>query len=111
MIEAAADVLVLCSDLEPLGTCVLETMSLELPVIVSDSGGACELVQDGDSGLVVPGSNPAALAQAIVSIAQDQQWAADLGRRAREQVLNGFTLDHHASQVASILLRAAGLRR
>jgi glycosyltransferase involved in cell wall biosynthesis len=110
-VEAAADVLVLCSDYEPLGTCVLEAMSMEKPVIVSDSGGICEVVEDTVSGLVVEAGNADALAQALVRLAIDHEWATALGRRARMQILEGFTLRHHATQVAEILRAARDFKR
>ncbi|MCU1293203.1 MAG: hypothetical protein JWP08_2053 [Bryobacterales bacterium] len=109
-IEAAADVLVLCSDNEALGTCVLEAMSLEKPVIVSDSGGICEVVEDGVSGVVIPAGNSDELAQALVRVAKESEWAVVLGRNARRRILNGFTLRHYAEQTADIL-RAISLKR
>jgi glycosyltransferase involved in cell wall biosynthesis len=109
-IEAAADVLVLCSENEALGTCVLEAMSLEKPVVVSDSGGICEVVEDGVSGIVVPSGNPDDLKQALVDLAKYSEWATALGRNARMRILSGFTIRHHVEQAADIL-RAVCLKR
>ncbi|HXE12775.1 MAG TPA: glycosyltransferase family 4 protein [Bryobacteraceae bacterium] len=109
-IEAAADVLVLCSENEPLGTCILEAMSLEKPVIVSDSGGICEVVEGGVSGVVVPSGNDEALARALIGLAKQPEWAATLGRAARVRIQSGFTLKHHCEQIAEIF-RTVCLKR
>lgn len=109
-IEAAADVLVLCSENEPLGTCILEAMSLEKPVVVSDSGGICEVVEDGVSGVVVPSGNQEALARALTDIAKHADWAAALGRAARMRIQSGFTLRHHCEQIAE-MFRAVCIKR
>ncbi|HEX6545402.1 MAG TPA: glycosyltransferase family 4 protein [Bryobacteraceae bacterium] len=101
-IEAAADVLVLCSENEPLGTCILEGMSLEKPVVVSDSGGICEVVEDSVSGVVVPSGDPHALSQALIGLAKDAEWAKALGLAARARIQSGFTLRHHCEQIAEL---------
>lgn len=111
MVECAADVLVLCSDAEPLGTCVLEAMSLEKPVIVSDSGGTCELVGNRVSGHVVPGGDARALAGALSQLAVDRKLGQQMGVDARRRVLERYTLQHHAEQVAAVLRAAAAFRR
>jgi glycosyltransferase involved in cell wall biosynthesis len=75
---AAADLLVLCSDREGLGSCVVEAMSMQLPVVVTDTGGTHEVVDSGVSGgFVVRGDDPGALAARIVELLLD----ADLRRR------------------------------
>jgi glycosyltransferase involved in cell wall biosynthesis len=64
-IHAAADVLVLCSDREGLGRCVVEAMCMGIPPVVTDTGGSHEIIEDGVSGFVVPGGNASALADRI----------------------------------------------
>ena len=56
-IECAADVIALPSDFEALGMCSLEAMALEIPAIVSDSGGGRELIQHDVSGLIMRGGD------------------------------------------------------
>lgn len=77
-IEAAADALVLCSDDEPLGRCIIEAMAMELPVVVTASGGNRELVTDGETGFVVPAGDSAALAARLEEVLT----RPDLARRA-----------------------------
>ena len=52
---ASSDILVFPSTTDTFGPVVLEAMASGVPVIVSDRGGACELVQHGRTGLVAKG--------------------------------------------------------
>jgi glycosyltransferase involved in cell wall biosynthesis len=90
---AAADVLVLPSIStrkfrEPWGLVVNEAMNRELPVIVSDDVGAAAggLVRDGHNGLVVSAGDPAALARAIVLLAEDPALRRRLGEAGARDV-------------------------
>jgi glycosyltransferase involved in cell wall biosynthesis len=90
---AAADVLVLPSIrtatfTEPWGLVVNEAMHQGTPVIATDAVGAVAggLVRDGRNGLVVPASDPAALAGAIGQVAADTTLRERLGHAARADV-------------------------
>ncbi|MPZ21253.1 MAG: glycosyltransferase [Luteitalea sp.] len=75
---AAADVLVLCSDYEPLGTCVLEAMAMGLPVVVTRAGGLVELLTHSGGGMLVDTSDVAALTRALDTILTDRCYARQL---------------------------------
>jgi glycosyltransferase involved in cell wall biosynthesis len=108
-IHCACDVLVLPSDGEALGTCVLEAMALGKPVVVSDAGGTHELLQHETSGLVVPGGNAHALAVALQSLAERPAMRSNLGDRARHSVIERFTLRSHAERVARVIRQTDSL--
>jgi glycosyltransferase involved in cell wall biosynthesis len=81
---AAADVQVLCSDREGLGSCVVEALSMALPVVVTNTGGTHEVVESGVSGgYVIPGSDPEALAQRVTKLLNDEPLRARLGAAGR----------------------------
>jgi len=90
-----ANVLVLPSivdqrgDTEGLGVVLLEALSYRIPVIGSAIGGITDIIVDGDTGLLVPPQDPAAIAGAIARIATDPAFAERLAvtgsRRVREQ--------------------------
>ena len=101
-VHAAADVLVLCSDREGLGRCVVETMCMGIPPVVTDSGGSHEIIEDGVSGFVVPGGNASALAQAIIRVLKDPDLARSIGREARYAAERNLSADVSASTVMNI---------
>lgn len=101
-IEAAADVLVLCSDREPLGICLLEAMAMELPVVATNSGGSHEVFIDGVTGLKTPGGDVHGLAAAIESILTNPELAHRLGKAARRHAETEHTIQKHAKAVMSL---------
>jgi colanic acid/amylovoran biosynthesis glycosyltransferase len=66
-------------------TAVLEAMAAGLSCVVSDSGGLRHLVEDGESGLVVPQKDPAALAAAVARLRDDPALRRRLSERARSR--------------------------
>jgi glycosyltransferase involved in cell wall biosynthesis len=76
--------LVLPSPSEGMPNAVLEAMSAGLPVIAYRVGGIPELVEHGQTGmLVTPGDTPG-LARAIENVATDACWRRCAGAKARE---------------------------
>jgi len=76
-------------DTEGLGVVLLEAMSYRVPVIGSAIGGITDIISDGETGLLVPHEDSAAIAAAVQRIAGDPALAerlADAGsRRVRER--------------------------
>ena len=70
-------------DTEGLGMVLLEAMRYEKPVIASDLGGMTDIVEDEETGLLVPPSNPKSLAEAIERLIDDPNLGARLGREGR----------------------------
>jgi glycosyltransferase involved in cell wall biosynthesis len=88
----AADVFVLPSHVEggP-AMALMEAMASGCAVIATRVSGTDELV-DESTGCLVPPQQPPALAQAMVHLLNDPAGRAELGRRARERVVERFTL-------------------
>lgn len=81
----AADLFVLSSYLEGLGTSVLDAMAAGLPVVATEVGGVPEIVRHEVNGLLVPARDPEALAAAIARLAQDPGARARMGAKGRER--------------------------
>ena len=94
---AAASVLVLPAivdargDTEGLGVVLLEAMSYGVPVIGSDLGGITDIVVDGQTGLLVPPQDSAALAAALERLATDRDLAKRLGEAGAGHVRRHFS--------------------
>ncbi|MBS2021613.1 MAG: glycosyltransferase family 4 protein [Deltaproteobacteria bacterium] len=91
-VYAAADAVVLPSVNEPFGLAVIEGMACGRPVIGARSGGIVEIIRDGETGLLVPPKDPAALADAFLRLARDPALCSRLGAAGRDEILRGFTL-------------------
>ena len=81
-----ADVVVLPSLSEGLPIALLEAMAIGRAVVASRVGGIPEVVQDGETGLLIPAADSQALSSAIVRLLMDPHLRVHLGTRARAHV-------------------------
>ena len=88
----ALDVFVLGSQREGISNTVLEAMATGLPVVATATGGNLELVAAGVTGRLVPPGDSGALAQAIVSYADDAQLRREHGSAARARAESEYSL-------------------
>lgn len=93
LLLASADIGILCSHEEGFSNAILEGMAAGLPMVVTDVGGNAEAVVDGETGLVVPAQNPAALGAAILTLASNPELRNQMGRAARARAEAHFSLD------------------
>jgi glycosyltransferase involved in cell wall biosynthesis len=84
------DIYVAPSRAESFGVAVIEAGACGLPVVVSDAGGLPEVVLDGETGLVVPREDVAALQAALKRLVLDAALRGRLGRTAREHVAREY---------------------
>jgi glycosyltransferase involved in cell wall biosynthesis len=97
---------------EPFGLTIVESMACGRATVVSRAGGAEELFADGEDALGVPPGDPAALANAILTLARDPALRARLGASARSAVVRRFNPADLPRRVAEIYqpLLASGPR-
>ena len=84
---AAADVFVLPSLFDSFPIALLEAMAAGLPVVATRVGGVSEVVEDGQTGILVEPRDAAALAQAIDALATGDAGRRGMGRAGRERSL------------------------
>jgi L-malate glycosyltransferase len=78
---------------EGLPNAVLESMAAGVPVVATRVGGIPEVIEDGENGLLVPPSDPAALARAILTVLENDDLARSLGGAGRRCVEQRFSLE------------------
>lgn len=76
---------------EPFGLINLEAMACGTPVVAAAVGGILEVVVDGETGLLVPPAQPAALAAALTGLLEDPERARTMGRAGRARVERLFS--------------------
>ena len=82
----SADVFVFPSRTEGLPNALLEAMAVGLPVVTTDVPGCRDLIQDGQTGLLVPVDDAAALAAAMLRLLDPGPFARRLGEAAADHV-------------------------
>ncbi len=71
---------------EPFGVVVLEAMAAGRPVIASRIGGLPDMVVDGETGVLIPPDDPAALRSALERLLADRELRDQLGQAGRRRV-------------------------
>jgi glycosyltransferase involved in cell wall biosynthesis len=108
---AAADISVLPSLAEGMPLVVLEAMALGVPTIATNVAGTPEVIDDGVSGLLVPPNNVAAIAAALLRLAQDAALRQRLARAGQERTHARFSLEAMVGGFVASLQRNARVRQ
>jgi glycosyltransferase involved in cell wall biosynthesis len=90
---AACDVFVLPSLFEGLALSILEAMAAGKPVIATAIEGTSEVIRDGENGLLIPPTDPTALASAVRQILGDPVRAQRLAAAGRARVQREFSTE------------------
>lgn len=77
-------------DTEGLGVVLIEALANRKPVVASGVGGIVDVIIDGETGLLVPEKDPAALAAAVLRVLGDDTLARQLGDQGREHAMRVF---------------------
>jgi glycosyltransferase involved in cell wall biosynthesis len=96
---------------EGMPTAILEAMACAKPVVSVDVGAVRELVDDGDTGIVVAAEDAAAIAMGIIRMLGRRALAEAMGRAGRERAESEFGLGELARRHARAYRLALGPRR
>jgi glycosyltransferase involved in cell wall biosynthesis len=101
-ILAASDVFVMSSLWEGLGLVFLEAMATGLPVLASDVSAVPEVVVDGETGVLVPPADAAALSAGFTRLAADPALRQALGESGRARVAEVFGIERMVDETLAI---------
>jgi glycosyltransferase involved in cell wall biosynthesis len=92
---------------EALGLTIPEAMAAGRAVVATKVGGVPENIEDGQTGILVPPADPAALADALIRILSDDAWRRACGQRGWHQVREKYDANRQLEQVEAIYGRVA----
>lgn len=108
----ALDIFVLPSHSEAFGIAAAEAMAAGRPVVATTVGGLTEVIQDGETGRLVPPHSPDRLAAAVLDLARDPSLRRRLGDAAARDVADRFdnatVVDRYRELLARIVARGNG---
>jgi glycosyltransferase involved in cell wall biosynthesis len=87
-----ADLCVMSSIEEGLGTAVLDAMACGIPVVATTAGGLPEIVRDGKTGRLVAPADPLALAEGMIDLLTHPELAEAMADQGRAKVRQCFSL-------------------
>jgi len=88
-----ATIFVSSSSFEPFGVALLEAMSCETPVVSTCTGGAVEVIKNGENGILVPLNNPIKLAEAIDYLLDNKNIRTKIGKAGRKTVTKNYSIE------------------
>jgi glycosyltransferase involved in cell wall biosynthesis len=103
---AASHLFVLPSWSEGVPMSMLEALAIGLPVVVTRVGGIPDVVRDREHGRLIRPGEPAALADAVISMAADRSEAARVGRANRAYASRALNPEHVRLALAKTIVGA-----
>ena len=101
-IYADLDLLVVSSNNEGTPVSAIEAMASGCPVVATRVGGLADVIQDAETGYLVPPKQPQALAAAILELFRNPQTAEQMGQRAQLFVKERFSVDRLVCDTESL---------
>lgn len=98
----AMDIFCLPSLQQGIGTIMLEAMALGRPVIATRVGGVYRAIRDNETGLLVPPSDSARLAERILELLDNPLRARNIGSAAQREVRREFGVERMVSEVGQL---------
>jgi glycosyltransferase involved in cell wall biosynthesis len=102
-----ADLFVMSSVQEGLGTAIMDALAAGKPVVATRSGGIPEIISDGENGRLVESANPSALAAGIIEMLEQPDLARKMADYGREDVRRRFSLNAMVEAYIAVYRRIA----
>jgi len=96
-----ADIFVNSSVIDNQPVSILEAFASGLPVVSTGTGDIGNMARDGETGLIVPQGDPAAMAKAVATLLDDPERALVIARLARREV-EKYTWPHVRDEWAMV---------
>jgi glycosyltransferase involved in cell wall biosynthesis len=85
---------------------VQEYMAMELPAVVSDYPANREVIKDGENGVLFKPKNQKLLAEKLLYLAQDAEVRRNIGKKARQEIIEKYTWDKTWGKVLQDIVAA-----
>jgi len=90
---------------EPFGKVLIEAMACGKPVVASNVGGPSEIVEDGQTGFLVPPADPHAISEKILELLKDEKLRRSMGRKARKTAEKKYSWSEIAKEYHELYSR------
>lgn len=99
------DLLIHPSGIESFGRVIIEALAREIPVVAARSGGAEEILTDGETGSLVPVGDPKALAGVVLSMIDNRARSRVMAQRGRDEVKEKYSITRTAMELEEEIKR------
>ncbi len=93
---------------EGFGLSIVEAMAAGVPVVASNAGGPAEIIEDGESGVLVPPGDPDPLGKGIRDLLADSARRSRIAQRGRQRARDQFDMERVVQEVEAVYMRAVG---
>lgn len=90
---------------EPFGRVIVEGMLAKRPVIATRAGGTAEIIEEGETGVLVPPGNPRALRHAIQALLDNTNRRRRIAKNGSRMARGRFSIPESATQIADLVAR------
>ena len=99
------DVFVLPSLWEGLPYVLMEASALGKPIVATDVDGVREVIRNKETGILVPSRNPEKLAEAVIKLLHEKDFALKLGEKAKKSIPPKFSLSRMVEQTQDLYMK------
>jgi glycosyltransferase involved in cell wall biosynthesis len=103
----ALDIFCMSSYAEYFSIALLEAMRSGIPIVATAVGGNPEAIESGKDAILIPPADPKALAEGIITLADNLELRDEMAFNARERFLAEFTSEKMVAKTADWLLNCA----